>query len=216
MSNSIHLNGASPHLVLADLSRAIRLLLSRRDPAQARSAALTVARAASALNTATDAVQNWPQHLQLDPGLGRARCLQRLMALDPWRTGSSEAATEVSQSALDNTAGYLFVAIMNLAPHVTLSAEAQVFRLWYLGTRAARPPARARQVFGDLRHLPPHQQLAVGAYTLDKMDARLQRRRNLSADAIDSELDDDGAAVMSMQALPMATGASRPAPLPVH
>ncbi|RZA15798.1 MAG: hypothetical protein EOP93_16340 [Lysobacteraceae bacterium] len=159
-------------LILADLSRAIRLLLSRRDPAQARSSALTVARAASALNTAADPVQNWPQPLQLDPGLGRARCLQRLMALDAWRTGATDAGTEVSQSALDNTAGYLFVAIMNLEPHVKLSSEAQVFGLWYLGTRSARPPLRARDVFGDLRHLPPHQQLAVGAYTLDKMDGR--------------------------------------------
>lgn len=103
------------------------------------------------------------------------------MPLDTWSVGSDDI--DPGPAGLDNAAGYLFVAVMLLAPRIALSAEAQVLRLWYLGTRSSMQRPEVQRVFGDLRPLPVHQQLAVGAYVLDRMDARRAARASRAGDA---------------------------------
>ncbi|MBN9411259.1 MAG: hypothetical protein J0H69_19105 [Burkholderiales bacterium] len=206
-ASPIHIDPASGlRALLDDTSRTIRLFFSRRDAGHARSAALRVARAALRLHAGSDPLQAWPASLQLDPGLGRARCLQRLMPLDTWSVASDDV--DPGPAGLDNAAGYLFVAVMLLAPRIALSAEAQVLRLWYLGTRSSMQRPDVQRVFGDLRPLPAHQQLAVGAYVLDRMDARREAKAA-------------GEAALSPQAATTAAAAAhaaghRPAPALHH
>lgn len=124
------------------LGRAIRLLFSRLDP-----------------------VRHWEPQWQVDRGLGRARRLQRLFSSPAWRShGTRSLSTAQLQ---DNAADCLFAAVMNLAHQMPLADEAHIFRLWYLAVRADAPPENARRLFGALRDLPAHQQLAAGARMLN-------------------------------------------------
>ena len=175
------------------LPHAIRMLLSRRDPELAHRMAAELALSVTATLGVVDPVRDWDVPAQLDRGLGRARCLQRMVKLGQWRDGEERFEADRdhdSASSRDHgrdrdcwrpqgqtavsadAAAYLFAAIMNLEGLVLLPAEAHVFRLWYLASHAANPWGAARRMFGDLRDLPLHQQLAVGARTLDRLDQK--------------------------------------------
>lgn len=147
------------------------MLFSRQNPAQARALALQVAKTSSLL--AGDGAAAWGDSFMQDAGLARARCLRRLIGIDQWRGG--DGVTDSGQPSPENTAGYLFIAAMNLSRCSPLSTEAHVFKLWYLASHAAQPPHEALRLLGDLRHLPAHQQLAAGARILDRIDRRMGR-----------------------------------------
>lgn len=170
----------APAQLMRELGTAVRLLYARRQPSLARSMALRLARRSTVFVRADDPLHTWEPLAQTDRGLGRARCLQRLMRWDAWQESEADhdEALDPDLPSPDTTTGYLFVTLMNLAVTRTpLSAEAHVFRLWYLASRATLPPAEARRVFGrDLGRLPPQQQLAVGARMLDRVDERMARR----------------------------------------
>lgn len=146
------------------LGRAVRLLFSRLDPDRAHALAQELARTTAALDSAEDPVRSWEPQWQLDRGLGRARRLQRLVHSPAWR--SHEDTDLLRRHQPGHAADFLFAAVMNLAHQMPLSDEAHIFRLWYLAVRATCPPENARRLFGDLQHLPAHQQLAAGARML--------------------------------------------------
>lgn len=147
------------------LGRAARLLFSRQDPARAQALARELAHTTAAQDSLADPVLAWEAPWQTDRGLGRARRLQRLVHCPAWRD-HDDAAARPRRNLPDHAADYLFATVMNLAHRMPLSDEAHIFRLWYLATRAAAPPDNAWRLFGDLRSLPAHQQLAAGARVL--------------------------------------------------
>lgn len=144
------------------VGRTVRLLFSRQDPERARALAMELARSTSPCSGLDDPVRNWEPALQLDRGLGRARRLQRLVNSPVWQGDTSRNGTTSTDSAAD----YLFATVMNLTHQTPLSDEALLFRLWYLAMRAVDPPENATRLFGELRQLPVHQQLAAGARML--------------------------------------------------
>jgi hypothetical protein len=144
------------------VGRTVRLLFSRQDPERARALAMELAQSTSPCNGLDDPVRNWEPALQLDRGLGRARRLQRLINSPVWQGDTPRSGTTSTDSAAD----YLFATVMNLAHQTPLSDEALLFRLWYLAMRAVSPPENATRLFGELRQLPVHQQLAAGARML--------------------------------------------------
>lgn len=144
--------------------RTIRLLFSRQDPDRARALARELARSTSPCNELHDPVRNWEPALQVDRGLGRARRLQRLINSPVWR--SEHDVPRSGKTSTDSTADYLFATVMHLAHQTPLSDEVLLFRLWYLAMRAVNPPENAVRLFGELRQLPVHQQLAAGARML--------------------------------------------------
>ena len=137
------------------LDRAVRILFDDRDPELARSMAVELACNTSQRNGMLDPVLAWDSPNRTDRGLGRARRLQRLI-------NSPVAHTDHPQVLQHHTSDYLFAAIMNLFHRIPLSEDAHLFRLWYLATRAVDPPKNALRLFGSLRQLPMHQQLAQG------------------------------------------------------
>lgn len=143
------------------LSRAARLMFSRQDPGRARALAMELARSTANMSSHDDPVRSWDPALQTDRGLGRARLLHRLVNSAAWQ--NDHGTSTPSATAEDSAADYLFAGVMNLVGRVPLSDEAHLFRLWYLATRAVKPPVNATRLFGDLRQLPVHQQLAAGA-----------------------------------------------------
>ena len=149
------------------LGRTVRLLFSRQEPERARSLAMELARATSPCKGLDDPVRNWEANLQVDRGLGRARRLQRLVNSPVWQ--SDHGTPGSGKTPTESAADYLFASVMNLIHQMPLCDEAHVFRLWYLATRAATPPENAIRLFGDLRYLPAHQQLAAGARLLETL-----------------------------------------------
>lgn len=146
------------------LDRTVNMLFSRQEPERARSLAMELARTTSPCQGLEDPVRSWEPSLQIDRGLGRARRLQRLVNSPVWQSDLSQPRE--GRTPAESTADYLFASVMNLKHRVPLSDEAHLFRLWYLATRAVHPPENATRLFGDLRHLPAHQQLAAGARLL--------------------------------------------------
>lgn len=144
------------------VGRTVRLLFSRQEPERARALAMELARSTSPCSGLDDPVRNWEPALQLDRGLGRARRLQRLVNSPVWQGDTPRIGTTPTDSAAD----YLFATVMNLTHQTPLSDEALLFRLWYLAMRAVDPPENATRLFGELRQLPAHQQLAAGARML--------------------------------------------------
>jgi hypothetical protein len=144
------------------VGRTVRLLFSRQEPERARALAMELARSTSPCSGLDDPVRNWEPALQVDRGLGRARRLQRLVNSPVWQGDTSRSDTTSTDSAAD----YLFATVMNLTHQTPLSDEAMLFRLWYLAMRAVDPPENATRLFGELRQLPAHQQLAAGARML--------------------------------------------------
>ncbi len=149
------------------LGRTVRLLFSRQEPERARSLAMELARATSPCKGLDDPVRSWEANLQVDRGLGRARRLQRLVNSPVWQ--SDHGTPGSGKTPTESAADYLFASVMNLIHQMPLCDEAHVFRLWYLATRAATPPENALRLFGDLRYLPAHQQLAAGARLLETL-----------------------------------------------
>lgn len=145
------------------LRRATRLLFSRQAPGQTLSLAIALARS-TAKDSLDDPVRTWAPAWQVDQGLGRARRLQRLAHCPAWRSHGDEE--HLRRHAPEHAADFLFATVMNLANQMPLADEAHIFRLWYLASRATAPPENARRLFGDLRGLPTHQQLAAGARLL--------------------------------------------------
>ncbi len=149
------------------VGRTARLMFSRRDPDRARALAMELARTTAAFTGLDDPVRTWDVALQLDRGLGRARRLHRLVNSPVWQ---SDHGTHTHGKALeDSAADYLFAAVMNLVYKVPLSDEAHLFRLWYLASRAVNAPDNATRLFGNLRQLPAHQQLAAGARMMETL-----------------------------------------------
>jgi hypothetical protein len=146
------------------VARTVRLLFSRQDPDRARALAMELARSTSPCSGIDDPVRNWEPALQLDRGLGRARRLQRLVNSPVWQ--GEHGSTRSGTTSTDSAADYLFATVMNLTHQTPLSDEAHLFRLWYLAMRAVNPPENATRLFGELRQLPAHQQLAAGARML--------------------------------------------------
>lgn len=144
------------------VGRTVRLLFSRQEPDRAHALAMELARSTSPCSGLDDPVRNWEPALQLDRGLGRARRLQRLVNSLVWQGDTPRSGT----TSTDSTADYLFATVMNLTHQTPLCDEALLFRLWYLAMRAADPPENATRLFGKLRQLPAHQQLAAGARML--------------------------------------------------
>lgn len=158
---------------MRDLSHAVRLLFSRRHASLAHRLARQTMRMSSVLVGTRDPVRSWEAPMQVDKGLGRARCLQRLTRVDESPAqGGLQASTPAPLDADDDTPACLFAATMNLSGLMALATEAHVYRLWYLAAHADHAPPEALRLFGDLRDLPAHQQLAAGARTLDKLDQR--------------------------------------------
>jgi len=151
------------HLV----GRTVRLVFSRREPERARALAMELARSTSPCKGLDDPVRGWEPELQVDRGLGRARRLQRLVNSPVWQ--SDHGTPRQGRAPTDSAADYLFAAVMNLMHQMPLSDEAHLFRLWYLATRAVTPPENATRLFGELRHLPAHQQFAAGARLLETL-----------------------------------------------
>ncbi|WP_382159433.1 hypothetical protein [Hydrogenophaga sp. ANAO-22] len=149
------------------LGRTVRLLFSCQEPERARSLAMELARATSPCKGLDDPVRSWEANLQVDRGLGRARRLQRLVNSPVWQ--SDHGTPGSGKTPTESAADYLFASVMNLVHQMPLCDEAHVFRLWYLATRAATPPENALRLFGDLRCLPAHQQLAAGARLLETL-----------------------------------------------
>jgi hypothetical protein len=146
------------------VGRTVRLLFSRQEPERARALAMELARSSSPCSGLDDPVRNWEPALQLDRGLGRARRLQRLVNSPVWQ--NEHGTPRSSTTSTDSAADYLFATVMNLTHQTPLSDEALLFRLWYLAMRAVDPPENATRLFGELRQLPAHQQLAAGARML--------------------------------------------------
>jgi hypothetical protein len=149
------------------LGRAVRILFSRQEPERARALAMELARTTSPCQGLDDPVRSWEPQLQVDRGLGRARRLQRLVNSPVWQSDHAHAGS--GKSPTDSAADYLFASVMNLMHQAPLSDEAHVFRLWYLATRAVNPPENATRLFGELRFLPAHQQLAAGARLIETL-----------------------------------------------
>lgn len=146
------------------LSQSVRLLFSRTDPERAHALAQALARTTATQDGIEDPVRHWEPQWQVDRGLGRARRLQRLVHSPAWR--SHDNGERGHRHTAAHAADFLFAAAMNLARQMPLSDEAHIFRLWYLAARATCPPENARRLFGDLNHVPEHQQLAAGARML--------------------------------------------------
>lgn len=144
-----------------------RLLFSRQEPERARSLAMELARSTSPSQGLDDPVRSWAATLQVDRGLGHARRLQRLLNSPVWQ--SEYGTPHKGKTPADSAADFLFAAVMNLVNRMPLSDEAHLFRLWYLATRAVNPPDSATRLFGELRNLPAHQQLAAGARLLETL-----------------------------------------------
>lgn len=155
------------HLV----GRTVRLVFSRREPERARALAMELARSTSPCQGLDDPVRHWETALQVDRGLGRARRLQRLVNSPVWQSDHGTPAPRQDKTPADSAADYLFASVMNLMHQMPLSDEAHLFRLWYLATRAVTPPENATRLFGELRHLPAHQQFAAGARLLETLGA---------------------------------------------
>lgn len=153
------------HLV----GRTVRLVFSRREPERARALAMELARSTSPCQGLEDPVRHWETSLQVDRGLGRARRLQRLVNSPVWQSDHGSGTPQEGRTSADSAADYLFASVMNLMHQMPLSDEAHLFRLWYLATRAVTPPENATRLFGELRHLPVHQQLAAGARLLEAL-----------------------------------------------
>lgn len=156
------------------VGRAVHLLFSRQDPEHTQSLAIELAAATSCCTSLDDPVRAWEVALQTDRGLGRARRLQRLTNSPVWH--SDQASVRNSRTLNDSAADYLFAAVMNLMHQMPLSDELHIFRLWYIATRAITPPDNALRLFGDLRSLPAHQQLAAGARILFTLESGLAPR----------------------------------------
>ena len=156
------------------VGRAVRLLFSRQDPDHTRALAMELAASTSTFNTFDAPVRTWDAALQTDRGLGRARRLQRLISSPVWH--SELRASSNAQPSSNGAADYLFAAVMNLTLQMPLSEDAHIFRLWYIATRAANPTDNALRLFGDLRELPAHQQLAAGARMLFTIESGLAPR----------------------------------------
>jgi hypothetical protein len=146
------------------VSRTVRLLFSRQEPERVRALAMELARSTCADSGLDDPVRSWEPALQVDRGLGRARRLQRLVNSPVWQC--ERGVPRGTTTSADSAADYLFAAIMNFTHLAPLSDEALLFRLWYLAMRAVNPPESATRLFGELRQLPSHQQLAAGARML--------------------------------------------------
>ena len=131
---------------------------------------MELARSTSPCQGLDDPVRHWEPRLQVDRGLGRARRLQRLVNSPVWQSDHGSGTTPAGKNPVDSAADYLFAAVMNLVHQMPLSDEAHLFRLWYLATRAVTPPDNATRLFGELRHLPPHQQFAAGARLLETLN----------------------------------------------
>ncbi|WP_159595189.1 hypothetical protein [Hydrogenophaga sp. BPS33] len=164
------------HLItsMRQIGGAVRMLFSRQEPERVQAVAVELAAATSTHAGLDDPVRAWEPALQTDRGLGRARRLQRLIHSPVWH---SEHRTSRADKSLDNSAAdYLFTAVMNLLPQAPLPDELHIFRLWYIAARAVNPPENALRLFGDLRELPPHQQLAAGARMLFTLESGLAPR----------------------------------------
>lgn len=146
-------------------------MFSRHDPARARAVAIELVQSTSPFATLDDPVRTWDMALQVDRGLGAARRLHRVMNSPAWHSEHDSPADDQGPVPADGAADYLFVAVMNLVYQMPLSDEAHLFRLWYLATRAVNPSGNAMRVFGHLRHLPPHLQLAAGARVMETLMA---------------------------------------------
>ena len=144
-----------------------QLLFSGQDPERANTLALELARTSSPCKGLDDPVRTWDSPLQVDRGLGRARRVQRLVNSPVWQ--SDRNSLRNGKAPNESTADYLFATVMNLKHRMPLSDAAHVFRLWYLATRAVNPPDNATRLFGDLRALAEHQQLAAGERVLQTM-----------------------------------------------
>lgn len=144
-----------------------QLLFSRLDPERANAMALELARASASSSGLDDPVRAWDSPLQVDRGLGRARRVQRLVNSPVWQSNPSPLRN--GKAPNESTADYLFATVMNLKHRLPLSDAAHVFRLWYLATRAVTPPDNATRLFGDLRTLAEHEQLAAGERVLHTM-----------------------------------------------
>lgn len=151
------------------LGRAVRLLFNRQDPDRALALAVELARSTSPCQGLSDPVRHWDAALQVDRGLGRARRLQRLVNSPVWQ--SDHGTPGANKAPTDCAADFLFAATMNLTHQMPLSDEVHLFRLWYLAAHAVQPPENATRLFGELRQVPPHQQLAAGARLLVALGA---------------------------------------------
>ncbi|MDO9434868.1 hypothetical protein [Hydrogenophaga sp.] len=157
------------------MGRAVHLLFSRQDPEHTHALAVELAASTSAFNTTLDdPVRAWETALQTDRGLGRARRLQRLSSSPVWH--SEHVSSPSAKLSHNHPADYLFAATMNLMHQTPLSEELHIFRLWYIATRATEPTDNALRLFGDLRELPAHQQLAAGARMLFTLESGLAPR----------------------------------------
>ena len=156
------------------MGRAVRLLFSREDPEHTQALAIELAASTSVFSNFDDPVRSWEPVLQTDRGLGRARRLQRLTSSPVWH--SEHTASPRSNIPCNHAADYLFAAVMNLMHQAPLSEELHIFRLWYIATRATHPTDNALRLFGDLRDLPMHQQLAAGARMLFTLESGLAPR----------------------------------------
>ncbi|WP_137922005.1 hypothetical protein [Hydrogenophaga sp. 2FB] len=156
------------------IGRAVRLLFSRQEPERAQALAIELAASTSSFGSLDDPVRAWEPALQTDRGLGRARRLQRLTHSPVWH--SDHMGSHSGGAPGNSAADYLFTAVMNLAHQIPLTDELHIFRLWYVATRAVNPPDNALRLFGDLRDLPAHQQLAAGARMLFTLESGLAPR----------------------------------------
>ena len=177
MTTPLH---ADPLITTMQLvGRTVRMVFSRREPERTRALAIELARSTSPCQGLDDPVRNWEPGLQIDRGLGRARRLQRLVNSPVWQSDHGSATPQEGKPLADNATDFLFAAVMNLVHQMPLSDEAHLFRLWYLATRAVTPPENATRLFGELRHLPPQQQLAAGARLLETLGTEGPRSTSL-------------------------------------
>lgn len=156
------------------LGRAVHVLFSRKEPERARALAIELAVSTATLDNLDDPVRAWEPALQTDRGLGRARRLQRLTHSPVWHSELTDSQGDRTSS--NSAADYLFAAVMNLMHQMPLQDDLHIFRLWYIATRALQPTDNALRLFGDLRDLPAHQQLAAGARMLFTLESGLAPR----------------------------------------
>lgn len=156
------------------LGRAVHLLFSRQEPERARALAIELAVSTATLINLNDPVRAWEPALQTDRGLGRARRLQRLTHSPVRHSDLKDSQSDKTSS--NSAADYLFAAVMNLMHQMPLQDDLHIFRLWYIATRALQPTDNALRLFGDLRNLPAHQQLAAGARMLFTLESGLAPR----------------------------------------
>lgn len=163
---------------LRQLNRAIQMLFHEDDPVCTH----TLAGAASVL--LTDLVEklapehSWDRMAQEDNNLGQSQYFKVVRNAQNFLKHARVDHADTLEFDPQETEALLLLAVMNASEIAPMSHEAQVYQLWALARQfpaavASESPFReAVAYFGDLRHVPRPQRLALGRRALQELRAQ--------------------------------------------